>query len=96
MRDMVLKAVAQPPKIFWGPVLPVILNLGIQFPMMFMAMGIWSINPLMFVISILLTHAMVVFAGTKDPHLSAMIQAFGQTNVVSRNIYSEKGNKFEP
>ena len=96
MRDMVLKAVAQPPKIFWGPVLPVVLNLGLQFPMMFMAMGIWNVNPLMFVMSILLVHTAIVAAGTKDPHLSAMIQAFGQTNVVSKNLYAEKGNKFEP
>ena len=86
MRDMVLKAVAQPPKIFWGPVLPVVLNMGLQFPLMFMAMGIWNINPLM----------LIVLAGAKDPHLSAMIQAFGQTNLTSKNLYSEKGNKFEP
>ncbi len=96
MRDMVLKAVAQPPKIFWGPVLPVVLNLGLQFPLMFMAMGVWNINPLMFVFSILTAHGFVVFLGVKDPHLSAMIQAFGQTNFVSKNLYSEKGNKFEP
>jgi hypothetical protein len=96
MRDMVLKAVAQPPKIFWGPVLPVVLNMGIQFPIMFMSMGVWNINPLMFVFSILIVHGLVVFAGTRDPHLSAMIQAFGQTNLVSKNIYAEKGNKFEP
>ena len=63
---------------------------------MFMAMGIWNINPLMFIISILIGHGAVVIAGTKDPHLSAMIQAFGQTNKVSTNLYSEKGNKFEP
>ena len=96
MRDMVLKAVAQPPKIFWGPVLPVVLNMGLQFPMMFMAMGIWNINPLMFIITILIGHGIVVLAGAKDPHLSAMIQAFGQANKVSTNLYSDKGNKFEP
>ena len=96
MRDMILKAVAQPPKIFWGPVLPVVLNLGLQFPMMFMAMGIWNINPLMFIVSILVAHASVVAAGVKEPHLSAMIQAFGQTNMVSKNLYAEKGNKFAP
>lgn len=93
---MILKAVAQPPKIFWGPVLPVVLNLGLQFPMMFMAMGIWNINPLMFIVSILIAHASVVAAGVREPHLSAMIQAFGQTNMVSKNLYAEKGNKFAP
>ena len=96
MRDMILKAVAQPPKIFWGPVLPVVLNLGLQFPMMFMAMGIWNINPLMFIVSILIAHASVVAAGVREPHLSAMIQACGQTNMVSKNLYAEKGNKFAP
>lgn len=96
MRDMILKAVAQPPKIFWGPVLPVILNMGIQFPMMFMAMGIWNINPLMFVFSIVTAHLTIVAIGLRDPHLSAMIQAFGQTNKVSTNLYAEKGNKFAP
>lgn len=96
MRDMILKAVAQPPKIFWGPVLPVALNVGLQFPVMFMAIGLADINPLLFVISILLVHGSVVLAGTREPHLSAMIQAFGQANKVSTNLYAEKGNKFEP
>lgn len=96
MRDMILKAVAQPPKIFWGPVLPVALNIGLQFPFMFMAIGVADINPLMFIFSILAVHAGIVFAGVREPHLSAMIQAFGQTNLVSKNLYSEKGNKFEP
>ena len=93
---MILKAVAQPPKIFWGPVLPVALNVGLQFPVMFMAIGLADINPLLFVISILLVHGSVVLAGTREPHLSAMIQAFGQANKVSTNLYAEKGNKFEP
>jgi hypothetical protein len=35
-------------------------------------------------------------AGAKEPHLSTMIQAFGQTNKVSTNLYKERGNKFEP
>ena len=87
MRDMVLKAVAQPPKIFWGPVLPVVLNMGLQFPLMFMAMGVWNINPLMFVFSILIAHGAIVFAGAKDPHLSAMIQAFGHWFFVGYSFY---------
>ncbi len=96
MRDMILKAVAQPPKIFWGPVLPVVLNVGIQFPFMFMLIGMGDVNPLLFIASIVLVHGGVVLAGAKEPHLSAMIQAFGQANKVSKNLYAEKGNKFEP
>lgn len=96
MRDMIFKAVAQPPKIFWGPVLPVILNLGLQFPFMFMFLGLGDVNPLWFVASIVLVHAGIVIFGAREPHLSAMIQAFGKTNLTSKNLYSERGNKFEP
>jgi hypothetical protein len=40
---------------------------------------------------------MVVIAiGTKEPHVSAMVQAFGQTNRVTKNLYKVKGNKFAP
>ncbi len=96
MRDMILKAVAQPPKLFWGPVLPTAINAGIQVPMMFMAVGVADVNPLVFVISIISCHIAIVMAGVKEPHLSTMIQAFGQTNKVSKNLYQERGNKFEP
>ena len=96
MRDMILKAVAQPPKLFWGPVLPTAINAGIQVPRMFMAVGVGEVNPLLFVVSIVSSHISIVLAGAKEPHLSTMIQAFGQTNKVSKNLYQERGNKFEP
>ncbi len=96
MKDVILKAVANPPKLFWGPVLPTALNAGLQIPFMFMAIGIWNVNPLVFIISIITGHLIVIALGAKDPHLSGMIQAFGQTNLVSQNLYKEKGNKFEP
>lgn len=96
MREPILKAVANPPKILWGPYLPVLLNLGIQFPMMFAALGMFDINPLIFVVSILITHSAIVLWGAKEPHISNMIQAFGQTYRTTNNLYKEKGNKFAP
>ena len=96
MRDIILKAVANPPKLFWGPVLPTAINAGLQIPFMFMAVGIWQVNPLIFIMTIVLGHLIVVALGTKDPHLSGMLQAFGQTNIVSTNLYKVKGRKFEP
>ena len=50
MRDMILKAVANPPKLFWGAVIPTALNAGLQIPFMFMAMGMGDVNPLIFII----------------------------------------------
>lgn len=96
MKDIILKAVANPPKLFWGPVLPTALNAGLQIPFMFMGIGIWEMNPLIFIVTIVLGHLVVVGLGAKDPHLSAMIQAFGTTNVASKNLYKAKGHKFEP
>lgn len=96
MRDIILKAVANPPKLFWAPVLPAVLNAGLQIPFMFMAIGIWQVNPLIFITSIVLGHLIVVGVGAKDPHLSGMIQAFGTTNMSSKNLYRVKGHKFEP
>lgn len=96
MRDIILKAVANPPKLFWGPVLPTAINAGLQIPFMFMSVGIWQVNPLIFIITIVLGHLVVVALGTKDPHLSGMIQAFGNTNMVTTNLYKVKGRKFEP
>ncbi len=96
MRDIILKAVANPPKLFWGPVLPTAINAGLQIPFMFMSVGIWQLNPLIFIITIVLGHLVVVALGAKDPHLSGMIQAFGSTNIVTTNLYKVKGRKFEP
>ena len=96
MRDMILKAVANPPKLFWAPVIPAAINAGLQLPFMFMAMGIWQLNPLVFIATIVLGHVFVVALGAKDPHLSSMLQAFGLTNVSTINVYPVKGRKFEP
>ena len=76
--------------------MPMLSSVGIQFPIMFMFIGLGDVNPLLFVFSIVLVHGAVVLAGTKEPHLSTMIQAFGQTRKVTTNLYVEKGAQFEP
>lgn len=96
MREGILKAVANPPKILWGPFLPTLLNAGLQIPLMFVFLGVFNINPLVFVITIVLGHITVIALGARDPHLSGMIQAFAKNNMNSQNLYKEKGNKFAP
>lgn len=93
---MILKAVANPPKILWGPFLPVLLNIGVQFPLMFMAIGVFNMNPILFLASVAITHIFIVSLGIKEPHLSTMIPAFGQTNKATTNLYKAKGKKFAP
>lgn len=96
MREEILKAVAQPPKILWAPMVPALINLGVQFPMMFIGLGFGDANPLFFVTTIIIAHAALVGFGIKEPHLSTMLQAYGQTYKKTTNLYSVKGNKFEP
>ena len=96
MREPILKAVASPPKVLWAPMLPALMNLGLQFPVMFTVMGAYSVNPLLFVTTILLGHLAIISWGVKEPHASNMIQAFGQTYRVTNNLYKTKGNKFAP
>ena len=96
MREGILKAVANPPKILWGPFLPTLINFALQFPIMFMAIGVFGANPIIFLATIFIGHSIVVIYGVKEPHMSAMIQAFGQCRRISNNLYKEKGNKFAP
>ncbi|MBR1841161.1 MAG: hypothetical protein IJ778_03435 [Alphaproteobacteria bacterium] len=96
MREEILKAVAAPPKVLWAPMVPAIINLGIQFPVMFMAIGMGNMNPLTFVFFIILSHAALCTAGFKEPHLSTMFQAYGQTHMRTTNLYHVTGNKFAP
>lgn len=96
MREEILKAVAQPPKVLWAPMVPALINLGVQFPMMFMGMGVGAANPLYFVTTIIIGHLVLIAYGIKEPHLSTMLQAYGQTYMKTTNLYGVKGNKFEP
>ena len=96
MREGILKAVANPPKILWGPFLPTLIKFALQFPIMFMAIGVIGANTIIFLATIFIGHSIVVIYGVKEPHMSAMIQAFGQTRMVTKNLYKVKGNKFEP
>ncbi len=96
MREEILKAVAQPPKVLWAPLIPAIINLGVQFPAMFMGIGLGGINPMIFIVSIIGAHIALIAAGIKEPHLSTMLQAYGQTYKKTTNLYAESGNKFVP
>ncbi len=96
MREPILKAVSAPPKILWAPFLPVLLNIGVQFPFMFAAIGTFEVNPLIFVASIVLVHLFIIVWANKEPHISNMLQAFGQCYRITNNLYKTKGKKFAP
>ena len=98
MRVHILKAVAAPPKLLWAPFVIGIANIGIQFPLMFMIMGIkkGGFNPLTFAFSIVIVHFLIILWGIKEPHISTMAKAFGPMAAPTRNLYKSRGNKLAP
>ena len=96
MREPILRVIAMPPKIFWAPMLPAGANLAIQFPFMFMGMGIGGMNPLIFVFPIVLVHIILAIYGTREPHLSTMMRTYGPMAGGSKNLYKCKGTKLAP
>lgn len=96
MREPILRAVCMPPKIFWAPMLPAALNLAVQFPFMFIGMGVLELNPLVFAFPIVGVHLFLIAYGSKEPHLSTMIRTYGPMAGGSKNIYKSKGTKLAP
>lgn len=93
MKEPILKAVAQPIKLFWAPFLPAALNFAIQAPLMFMLIPILKTNPIIFMGTIAIGHLICIAWGSKEPHLSTIIQAWGPMASKTHNIYPERGNK---
>ena len=77
MREPILKAIAMPPRLFWAPFLPAAANLAVQFPMMFIGLGVFNMNPLIFIFPIVIAHGVLAIYGAKEPHLSAMFKSYG-------------------
>ncbi|MBR5130627.1 MAG: hypothetical protein IKV03_05330 [Alphaproteobacteria bacterium] len=95
MREPILKAVAMPPKVFWAPMIPSIVNIAVQS--VFLCMWIASRkNPIFFIVTIALAHIAIVIYGVKEPHLSRMMQASGPMMSPSKNVYRSRGNKLAP
>ena len=97
MREPILRAVAMPPKLFWAPFLPALVNLAIQFPFMFIGMGIFQMNPIFFMPTIVFVHIFLIIYGSREPHLSTMMQTYGPMAAKgSVSMYKSKGTKLAP
>jgi len=93
MKEPILKAVAMPPRIFWAPAKPALMNLGVQLPMTFMMNAFGNFNPIFLVGSILIVHLGIIAIGVKEPHLSKMMESQGKLPIFYKRIYSGNGRK---
>ncbi len=97
MNEPILKAVAMPPRLFWAPLAPAILNLAIQFAAVFILLAAYQLNPLWIVgLSVLPSHLILVALGTKEPHLSNMMKSQGPFMKAYHTIYPQRGRKLAP
>ena len=93
MREPILKAVAAPKKFLWAPFELGAANLSLQLTFMLMAVGVFQINPFIFIPSLILGHVFLVVYGAKEPHLASLLKSFGRYHHRSVNVYSSKGTK---
>ena len=97
MREPILKAVAMPPRVFWAPMIPAMVNFGTQVPLIFIWIGLFDGNPIWAIWTVLAVHLIIIIYGAREPHLSHMMLAWGQNGPMStNNIYHSRGNKFAP
>ncbi len=96
MREPVLKAVAMPPKVFWAPMFPSIMNFSMQIGMMVIFVSAFDLNPIFFIASIGIVHVIIAAYSYQEPHLSNMLQASGPLSSPTKNVYYSKGHKLAP
>jgi len=83
MKQQVLKALANPARIFYVPYMLAVINFAVQF-LVFMAIfvaslivykGRDSINPLWFLLSVIAVHALLAMFSKRDPQLGQIVSA---------------------
>jgi len=83
MKQQVLKALANPARIFYVPYSLAVINFAVQF-LIFMAIfisllivsrGKVAINPLYFLISVIIVHMILAAFSKRDPQLGQIVSA---------------------
>lgn len=96
MRTLVLRVVAEPPQVFWAPLLPAAGNVLINITaMLFSIMG-FNVNPLPFFVTMLVGHILIAGYASRDPHLSGLISAWMVSRRKTTNLIPVQGNKYVP
>jgi type IV secretory pathway VirB3-like protein len=86
MPERVLRAVANPPTIFWAPYLPAAINMGLHMLLMVYGWGLLRLSPLTFIVTLLLVHIFIAAQGARQPHLSTMIICWSRNLLSTRNM----------
>lgn len=96
MRTMVLRVIAEPPQIFWAPLLPAAANILFNVASMLFFIIIYNVTPIPFFITTLIGHVLIAVYAVRDPHLSTLMTAWMETRKKTKNMLRVKGNKYAP
>jgi hypothetical protein len=96
MRTLVLRVVAEPPQVFWAPLLPAAGNVLINITAMIFGIMGFNVNPLPFFITMLVGHVLIAGYASRDPHLSGRISAWMVSRRKTANLIPVQGNKYVP
>ena len=97
MREPILKAVAMPPRLFFAPFALAMANFVLQMALLFILMALIDMSPLIAMGTIFLGHVFLIVEGTREPHLSRVLEAWGRSGpTMSHNIYRSRGVKLAP
>jgi hypothetical protein len=96
MPEKILKAVANPPTIFWAPQLPAMVNMALHALLMIYGWGLGNVSPLVFIVSNVLCHVIIAIQGAREPHLSSIIQAWAVNLKRTTNLHKGPTRKYVP
>ena len=96
MRTLVLRVVAEPPQVFWAPLLPAAGNVLINITAMLFGIMAFNMTPLPFFATIFTGHILLAGYASRDPHISGLISAWMVSRRKTVNLIPAHGNKYVP
>jgi hypothetical protein len=96
MKTLILRVVAEPPQIFWAPLLPAAGNVLFNISAMLFSIMAFNVTPLPFFVTLALGHALIAAAAARDPHLATLVAAWMVSRRKTVNLLVTPGNKYVP
>lgn len=95
MPERIFKAVAMPPNVMFAPMVPAAANMGLWSLLMMFSQVVFAgtASPLLFIIGAIVSHIGLILWGFKEPHLSTVMQARGQSMRSTKNLKPTKDFK---
>jgi hypothetical protein len=96
MPERIMRAVANPPTLFWAPQYPAMINLGLHAVGIIFGWAMFQITPLPIIASAVGIHIIIAAQGAKEPHLSTWLKAWAEGMKPTKNIVKGKTKKYVP